>query len=119
MAASSNRFSVYSNSSAAVPSRSVANQASQVSTTSLLNALHTFYTSGQSYQLESGTSLVVNTWLTTVNLVPNGHSGGVVDSELARRAWEHARRRAEDGCILLWYSLHDLNSEACRVADPL
>lgn len=105
MAASSNRFSVYSNSSAAVPSRSVANQASQVSTTSLLNALHTFYTSGQSYQLESGTSLVVNTWLTTANLVPNGHSGGVVDSELARRAWEHARRRAEDGCILLC-SLH-------------
>ena len=104
MAATSNRFSVYSNSSA-VPSRSVANQASQVSTTSLLNALHTFYTSGQSYQLESGTSLAVNTWLTTVNLAPNGQPGGTIDNELARRAWEHARRRAEDGCILLWYSL--------------
>jgi chitin synthase len=46
---------------------------------------------------------VVNTWLTAASVTPDGLPGGVVDSELARRAWEHARRRAEDGCIILGY----------------
>ncbi|KAL1965512.1 hypothetical protein VTN77DRAFT_5595 [Rasamsonia byssochlamydoides] len=107
MAAMSNRFSVYSSASAVPPSgsRPAGNQPSQVSTTSLLNALHNFYSSGQPYELESGTSLVVNTWLTAANPRSDGSSGGTVDSELARRAWEHARRRAEDGCIVLC-SLH-------------
>lgn len=73
----------------------------QVSTTTLLNALHTFYSTGQPYPLEIGTSLVVNTWLTVVNPNPDGRPGGTVDRELAQRAWEHARRRAEDGCIVL------------------
>lgn len=72
----------------------------QVSTTSLLNTLHSFYTSDQAYQLDAGTSLAVNTWVTAVR--PNGYSGGTVDRDLAFRAWEHARRRAEDGCIALW-----------------
>lgn len=65
----------------------------QVSTTTLLNALHLHYNSAQPYQLDAGTSLAVSTWL----------SGGIVDRELACRAWEHARRRAEDGCIVLWF----------------
>lgn len=73
----------------------------QVSTTTLLNSLHTSYTSGQPYLLESSTSLVVNTWATGLNVGPDGRQGGVVDAELAHRAWEHARRRAEDGCIVL------------------
>ena len=67
----------------------------QVSTTSLLAQLNTSFANGQPYPLESSTSLVVNTWA----------SGNVVDEELARKAWEHARRRAEDGCIVL-ASLH-------------
>jgi chitin synthase len=67
----------------------------------LLNALHTIYTSGKPYQLDASTSLVVNTWLIAANPGPDGRAGGTVDGDLARRAWEHARRRAEDGCILV------------------
>ena len=89
------RYSSYSNRSSLGPLRP-----GQVSTTTLLNALHTFYTSGRPYQLDAGTSLVVNTWVTAEN--PDGTSGGTVDRDLAVRAWEHARRRAEDGCVVLW-----------------
>jgi chitin synthase len=95
----SSRFSVYSAHSAALA------PSSTVSTASLLNALHAYYTSGQPYQLDAGTSLVVNTWLTATQPNPEGHGGGVIDRELAVKAWEHARRRAEDGCIVLWYVL--------------
>lgn len=70
-------------------------QAAQVSTTTLLNAIHNTYLSSQPYQLDASTSLVVNTWLTAAQVGPT------VDAALATRAWEHARRRAEDGCILL------------------
>ncbi|KAK7981616.1 chitin synthase [Apiospora saccharicola] len=75
-------------------------QPSQVSTTTLLNGIHNIYLSSQPYQLDAGTSLVVNTWLTAQH-----QSGATVDQALAARAWEHARRRAEDGCIILG-SLH-------------
>ncbi|KAF1811637.1 chitin synthase [Eremomyces bilateralis CBS 781.70] len=78
----------------------------QVSTTTLLNALHTSYQSGQPLVLESSTSLVVNTWLTASNTGPDGRYGGTVDVELGRKAWEHARRRAEDACVILG-SLHE------------
>lgn len=78
-----------------------AQQSTQVSTTTLLNALHTVYTSSQPYRLDASTSLVVNTWLTATQLDQNGRTGGTVDGGLAARAWEHARRRAEDGCIVL------------------
>ncbi|WPG97602.1 Chitin synthase 6 [Acrodontium crateriforme] len=81
------------------------NVSPQMSTTSCLNACHSAYTSAQSFSLESSTSLVVNTWVTGSSTGPDGRYGGTVDAELARRAWEHARRRAEDGCILLG-SLH-------------
>lgn len=74
---------------------------SQVSTTTLLNALHSAFSSGQPYVLESSTSLVVNTWATGSSVGPDGRYGGTVDADLARKAWEHARRRAEDGCIIL------------------
>ncbi|DAA72538.1 TPA_exp: Uncharacterized protein A8136_6341 [Trichophyton benhamiae CBS 112371] len=97
-----NRMSIYSAlSSVSQDPRSTAQQTTQVSTTTLLNALHTSYASAQGYQLEAGTSLVVNTWLTTTTPGPNGEVGGTLDPSLARRAWEHARRRAEDGCIVL------------------
>ncbi|OJD09441.1 hypothetical protein ACJ73_10312, partial [Blastomyces percursus] len=97
-----NRYSVYSTtSSAALGACLTGRPTAQVSTTTLLNALHTIYSSGQSYQLDSGTALTVNTWLTASSPGMNGEVGGTVDAELARRAWEHARRRAEDGCIVL------------------
>lgn len=73
----------------------------QVSTTTLLNALHTSYTTRQPLFLESSTSLVVNNWVTGSNVGPDGRFGGTVDVEMGRKAWEHARRRAEDGCIVL------------------
>ncbi|KAF2723368.1 glycosyltransferase family 2 protein [Polychaeton citri CBS 116435] len=97
-----NRFSSYSTGSNLGQNNGRSNtmqgQGNVVSTTSLLNQLHTAWQSGQPYPLESSTSLVVNTWKTAEN-------GGTVDVELGRKAWEHARRRAEDGCILLG-SLH-------------
>lgn len=97
----SNRFSVYSSHSTGVSS-SRPSAPSTVTTTTLLNALHAHYNSGQPYQLDAGTSLVVNTWVTATGANPNGQEGGTIDRDLAHRAWEHARRRAEDGCIVLW-----------------
>lgn len=85
--------------------RSAAQQSTQVSTTTLLNTLHTIYTSGQTYQLDASTSLAVNTWLTAANPNIEQRVGGTFDAELGRTAWEHARRRAEDGCIVLAYGI--------------
>lgn len=99
-------MSMYSMSSSMGGSRilnSAAQQSAQVSTTTLLNNVHTIYTSGQPYKLDASTSLVVNTWLTASQPGHDGSVGGTVDGALAARAWEHARRRAEDGCIVLGY----------------
>ncbi|KAI4732119.1 chitin synthase [Aureobasidium sp. EXF-10728] len=103
MAGPGSRMSVYSNHSN-VPRP--AQPSAQLSTTTLLNALHSVWTTSQPYALESSTSLVVNTWVTSMMVGPDGRQGGTVDSELGRRAWEHARRRAEDGCVVLG-SLHE------------
>ncbi|KAI1192202.1 class V chitin synthase [Nemania serpens] len=97
------RMSMYSVSSDIRGARGAGQQ--QVSTTTLLNAIHNIYLSGQPYQLDAGSSAVVNTWLTATQVGLDGRSGGTVDTALAARAWEHARRRAEDGCIVLG-SLH-------------
>ncbi|KAI3317466.1 glycosyltransferase family 2 protein [Xylariaceae sp. AK1471] len=85
--------------------RGAGQQSSQVSTTTLLNAIHNIYLSSQPYRLDAATSVAVNTWLTATQIGPDGRPGGTVDAALAARAWEHARRRAEDGCIVLG-SLH-------------
>lgn len=96
------RYSTYSNTASVVgAARSAIQQSTQVSTTTLLNALHTIYASGQTYQLDASTSLAVNTWLTAASPNVHGRLGGTLDEEIARRAWEHARRRAEDACIVL------------------
>jgi len=94
-------MSMYSLASDGFGPRGAGQQSSQVSTTTLLNAVHNIYLAGQSYRLDAGTSLVVNTWLTATQAGPDGKLGGTVDAALAARAWEHARRRAEDGCIVL------------------
>ncbi|KAI0425560.1 class V chitin synthase [Xylaria sp. FL1042] len=100
------RMSMYSvNSESFNGLRAGGQQPSQVSTTTLLNAIHNIYLSSQPYQLDAGTSVVVDTWLTATQAGPDGRPGGTVDPLLAARAWEHARRRAEDGCIVLG-SLH-------------
>lgn len=103
--AATNRMSMYSTTSSGPNAHrnvnSAAQQSTQVSTTTLLNAIHTIYTSGQPYKLDASSSLVVNTWLTASQPDHEGRIGGTIDAELAARAWEHARRRAEDGCIFL------------------
>ncbi|KAH0551736.1 hypothetical protein GP486_007046 [Trichoglossum hirsutum] len=66
-----------------------------VSTATLLDALHGAYTAGRPYALDAGTSVVVNASRVASSGAPT------VDGELASRAWEHARRRAEDGSVLL------------------
>lgn len=83
-------------------------QTAQVSTTTLLNAVHNIYLNGQAHGLDASTSLVVNTWLTA------SRSGGTVDTTLASRAFEHARRRAEDGCIVLGYEKVPVPCGQCR-----
>ena len=97
------RMSVFSTASG--PGPRPTNTSTQVSTSTLLNALHTHFASGQPYPLESSASLVVNTWVNVRKLL-DGRIGGTVDLELGRKAWEHARRRAEDSCIILG-SLHE------------
>ncbi|KAH3911558.1 chitin synthase [Parastagonospora nodorum] len=97
------RMSVYSTASAQGPHPG--QSPSQVSTTSLLNYLNSAYKQSQAYSLEASTSLVVNTWVNSKSVI-NDRIGGTVDLELGRKAWEHARRRAEDGCIVL-ASLHE------------
>ena len=89
-----------SSQSAAMSARPVQQQ-QQVSTTTLLNALHNVYQSGQPYALDPSTSIAINTWSTAQSPDAQGRIGGTVDEEIAVKAWEHARRRAEDGCIIL------------------
>ncbi|ROW14539.1 hypothetical protein VPNG_03193 [Cytospora leucostoma] len=101
-----NRMSMYSMASdkPGAP-RGTGQQSVQLSTTTLLNSVHNIYVESQPYHLDAGSSLVVNTWLTASPPPPNPSTGGVIDTTLGARAWEHARRRAEDGCIIL-NSLH-------------
>jgi chitin synthase len=94
------RMSVYSTASASASRPG--NAPSQTSTTTLLNTLNSAYKNGRSYNLEASTSLVVNTWVNAKSIIDD-RIGGTVDLELGRKAWEHARRRAEDGCIVLAY----------------
>ncbi|KAI5781412.1 chitin synthase-domain-containing protein [Geopyxis carbonaria] len=94
----SNRHSIYSTTSA-TPYQGAAgahNIVGTLTTSSLLSALHNAYQSGTSYQLDAATTLVVNSG-------SQGSSSfhGVFDEELGMRAWEHARRRAEDQTIVL------------------
>ncbi|KAK3318280.1 putative chitin synthase 6 [Apodospora peruviana] len=111
-----NRMSMYSmagSEAGMAGPRGAGQQSQQVSTTTLLNAVHNIYLSSQPYRLDAGTSLVVNTWLTATQAGPDGNFGGTVDAALAARAWEHARRRAEDGCIILG-SLHQSTPSLLR-----
>ncbi|KAH6635590.1 glycosyltransferase family 2 protein [Chaetomium sp. MPI-SDFR-AT-0129] len=111
-----NRMSMYSMASeSGLGGSRGGQQPSQVSTTTLLNSIHNIYLSSQPYQLDAGTSLVVNTWLTASQPSPTGLVGGTIDGDLVTRAWEHARRRAEDGCIIFG-SLHTSTPSLLRPA---
>jgi chitin synthase len=94
-----NRHSVYSTTSASPYAGGAgANQAvGNLTTSSLLSALHNTYLSGTPYLLDAATTIVVNPG------AGQGSSGfsGVIDEGVGPRAWEHARRRAEDQTIVL------------------
>ncbi|TGZ77235.1 hypothetical protein EX30DRAFT_311518 [Ascodesmis nigricans] len=102
MSFSNNRHSIYSNASAS-PFQAIGGQQQpgNITTSALLNALHNSYVSGTPYPLDATTTLVVNSG--------NGQGSGsfvaTIDEEIGTRAWEHARRRAEDQTIIL-ASLH-------------
>ena len=83
-----NRYSSYSNNSSAVGgARSGAQQSTQLSTTTLLNALHAIYTSGSIVSTRrKAPVLAVNTWLTALNPDAQGRTGGTVDAQIADRA---------------------------------
>ena len=108
------RMSVYSTASASAPRGGP--QPTQTTTTTLLNTLNSAYKNGRSYQLEASTSLVVNTWVNSKSIIDD-RIGGTVDLELGRKAWEHARRRAEDGCIVLSY-VPRTHATFCRLLTP-
>ncbi|PTB72981.1 glycosyltransferase family 2 protein [Trichoderma longibrachiatum ATCC 18648] len=55
-------------------------QTTQVSTTTLLNAIHNIYLTSQPHQLDASTSVVVNTWLTAAQ--GSGHIAAAVASSL-------------------------------------
>lgn len=96
----SNRHSIYSTTSAS-PYANVQQQqqgGGQVTTSNLLSALHNSYQSGVPHTLDASTTLVVNSGNGLGNA---GYGGGVIDENVGTRAWEHARRRAEDQTILL------------------
>lgn len=97
------RMSVYS--TASTNAQRAPTSATQVSTTTLLNTLNSAFKSGQPYNLEPSTSLVVNTWV-NAKTMENGRIGGTVDLDLVRKTYEHARRRVEDGTLVLG-SLHE------------
>jgi chitin synthase len=77
----------------------MSSQPGTLTTSNLLSALHNAYQSGSVYSLDSATSVVVNSG----NGRGSGQFQGVFDEELGMRAWEHARRRAEDQTIVLAY----------------
>lgn len=98
-----NRHSVYSTTSHSnfAPLGTGTNQ--QITTSSLLAALHSGYQSGIPHHVDASTTLVVNS---------NQHDAKlVVDDGLGVRTWEHARRRAEDQTILIGYAL--IVSDCC------
>ena len=98
----SNRHSIYSTTSASPYGGGGAAQGSgTVTTSSLLSALHNAYQSGTPHALDASTTLVVNS---SNSGGTGGYGTGVVDETLGTRAWEHARRRAEDQTILLGYA---------------
>lgn len=99
MSFSNNRHSIYSTTSAAPYGNMPSTQPGTLTTSTLLSALHNAYLSGSVYALDAATSVVVNAG------AGRGTSQfvGVFDEELGMRAWEHARRRAEDQTIVLAY----------------
>lgn len=85
------RQSIYSTTSTQNPFANPNSGNPQATTSSLLAALHNAYQSGIPYNVDAATTLVVN-----------GVDGDrlVLDETLVVKAWEHARRRAEDQTVV-------------------
>ena len=87
------RHSVYSTTSHSNFAPLGSGSTQQITTSSLLAALHNGYQTGVPYHVDASTTLVVNS---------NQHDAKpVVDEGLGVKVWEHARRRAEDQTILI------------------
>lgn len=65
----------------------------------LLDAIHASYLLSKSFQLDARTSVIVNSSHSSSSATP------ILDTSLGAKVWEHAKRRAEDNCILLQYVL--------------
>ena len=91
-----NRHSIYSTTSHSNFAPFGAGSNPQVTTSSLLSALHNGYQAGVPHQVDASTTLVVNSNQFDTKLV--------VDEGLGIKVWEHARRRAEDQTILIGYA---------------
>jgi chitin synthase len=70
--------------------------AGTLTSNNVMASLNQVYNQAKAYNLDAGTSVVVNTWATA-----SSAAGPTVDSSLAEKALQHALRRAEDGCIVL------------------
>ncbi|KAH7257854.1 chitin synthase-domain-containing protein [Fusarium tricinctum] len=66
----------------------------------LLDAIRASYLRSRCFQLDARTSVVVNSCHSSSSATP------ILDTSLGMKVWEHAKRRAEDNCILL-QSLHE------------
>ncbi|KAK6336816.1 hypothetical protein TWF718_009604 [Orbilia javanica] len=99
------RHSVYSTASGTMSSTPQAS--GNINTSSLIASLHNAFQAGSSFQLDASTSLVVTSALASSG--SNGTMGtnigasgaDTIDTSLTSRVWEHARRRAEDQCVVL------------------
>jgi chitin synthase len=65
----------------------------------LLEAVNASYLRSKCFQLDARTSVVVNSCHSSSSATP------ILDTSLGMKVWEHAKRRAEDNCILLQYVL--------------
>ena len=99
------RHSVYSTASGAMPSNQQAS--GNINTSSLIASLHNAFGAGSSFQLDASTSLVVTSALAssgsngTMGTNVGASGADTIDTSLTSRVWEHARRRAEDQCVVL------------------
>ncbi|KAK6346733.1 hypothetical protein TWF696_006845 [Orbilia brochopaga] len=102
--AHASRHSTYSNAG----TLSTTPQASgTVNTSTLIASLHNAFQTGTSFAIDAGTSVVVTSALAasgstgTMNTGVGSAGADTIDVSLAMRAWEHARRRAEDQCVVI------------------
>ena len=103
--AHNSRHSVYSTTSG--PLSTTPQASGNINTSTLIASLHNTFQAGASFQLDAGTSLVVTSALAasgsngTMGTGVGAAGADTIDTSLTSRVWEHARRRAEDQCVVV------------------